>query len=122
MVPVGVIRNSVGLEWKAALAAGGKPVVTLLVDGYVEQRETFNIIVTSKAGDPNNIIMLGAHLDSVQQGAGINDDGSGTTALLEIMTALRYYRGYKNKVRFAFWGAEVCKEKKQKPRIFLLID
>lgn len=107
MVPVGVVRNEVGLAWKALLAAGGAPVVTLIVDAFIETRETFNIIVESKAGDPNNVIMLGAHLDSVQAGAGINDDGSGTSALLEILTALRYYRGYKNKVRFAWWGAEV---------------
>jgi Zn-dependent M28 family amino/carboxypeptidase len=49
--------------------------------------------------------MLGAHLDSVQAGAGINDDGSGSTLILEISRALEKY-GVKNKVRFAWWGAE----------------
>lgn len=37
---------------------------------------------------------------------GVNDDGSGTAALLEIATALRRYKGFANKVRFAWWGAE----------------
>jgi aminopeptidase Y len=50
--------------------------------------------------------MLGAHLDSVQQGPGINDDGSGSAALLELMGSFKKYKGFKNKVRFAWWGAE----------------
>jgi len=50
--------------------------------------------------------MLGAHLDSVAAGPGINDDGSGVTALLEIMSGFAEHTGYKGKVRFAFWAAE----------------
>lgn len=37
---------------------------------------------------------------------GVNDDGSGTAALLEIATSLMKYEGIVNKVRFAWWGAE----------------
>lgn len=37
---------------------------------------------------------------------GVNDDGSGTAALLEIATAFQKYKGLANKVRFAWWGAE----------------
>jgi len=44
-------------------------------------------------------------VSSVKAGAGINDDGSGTAGLLEIVDSLWYYR-VKNKVRFAWWGAE----------------
>ncbi|KAJ2989051.1 hypothetical protein NUW58_g3664 [Xylaria curta] len=50
--------------------------------------------------------MLGAHLDSVLAGPGVNDDGSGSSLLLELLTEFRYYQGYKNKVRFAWWGTE----------------
>lgn len=50
-------------------------------------------------------LQLGAHLDSVQAGPGINDDGSGTSLLLELFTALSKYKT-KNKIRFAWWGAE----------------
>jgi aminopeptidase Y len=96
----------VGLAWKARLAAGEDLVVNLLVDSVFEERESWNVIAETKDGDPNNVIMLGAHLDSVQAGPGINDDGSGTTAMIEIMTKIRYYRNLKNKVRIAFWGAE----------------
>ena len=49
--------------------------------------------------------MAGAHLDSVGQGPGINDNGSGSAALLE--TAVQMAKvNPRNKVRFAWWGAE----------------
>lgn len=106
MVPVAIIPLEVGTAWKGRLAAGEDVTVSLLVDAISETRETWNVIVETKQGDPNNVIMLGAHLDSVQEGPGINDDGSGTAALLEIMTAVRRYNGFPNKLRFAWWGAE----------------
>jgi Zn-dependent M28 family amino/carboxypeptidase len=46
--------------------------------------------------------MLGAHLDSVRQGPGINDNGSGVAVTLALAERLRGRRG----LRFAFWGAE----------------
>ncbi|KAH7353853.1 aminopeptidase Y [Plectosphaerella cucumerina] len=104
--PVGTIPLAVGQAWKARLAAGEEVVVRLYVDAIYEERETFNVISETKEGDPNNVIILGAHLDSVQQGAGINDDGSGSTALIEIMGSFKKYKGFKNKVRFIWWGAE----------------
>ncbi|GAW14405.1 hypothetical protein ANO14919_038070 [Xylariales sp. No.14919] len=106
LVPVGTIPLAVGEAWKGSLEAGEEVVVELYVDAIFEERKTWNIIAETKQGDPNNVIMLGAHLDSVQAGPGVNDDGSGTSLLMEIMTELRYYEGYPNKVRFAWWGAE----------------
>jgi Zn-dependent M28 family amino/carboxypeptidase len=56
--------------------------------------------------------MLGAHLDSVPAGPGVNDNGSGTSALLEIADGMAQLAKNKNKgsltnrVAFAFWGAE----------------
>lgn len=106
LVPVGLVAMDIGEAWKARLAEGEELVVTLLVDSIFEERETWNVIAETKEGDPNNVIMLGAHLDGVQAGPGINDDGSGTSALMEIMTSFRLYKGFPNKVRFAWWGAE----------------
>ncbi len=51
--------------------------------------------------------MAGAHLDSVPEGPGINDNGSGSATLLE--TALQMAElgiEPRNTVRFAWWGAE----------------
>ncbi|KAH8176693.1 peptidase family m28 domain-containing protein [Sarocladium implicatum] len=104
--PVGLVTYEVGTAWKERLAAGETLEVNLLVDSIFEDRPTWNIISETKEGDPNNVIMLGAHLDSVQAGAGINDDGSGSAALLELMGSFKKYKGFKNKVRFAWWGAE----------------
>ncbi|EGR45765.1 uncharacterized protein TRIREDRAFT_81087 [Trichoderma reesei QM6a] len=106
LVPVGVITEEYGKGWKARLAQGEVLKATLVVDSINEPRDSWNIIAETKEGDPNNVVMLGAHLDSVQAGAGVNDDGSGTAGLLELATAFRRYKGFANKVRFAWWGAE----------------
>jgi aminopeptidase Y len=106
LIPVGTITLEDGRAWKARLEKGEKMSVNLLVDAIFEVRESWNVIAETKEGDPNNVIFLGAHLDSVQAGAGINDDGSGSAALLEIITSFTKYKGFKNKVRFAWWGAE----------------
>jgi Zn-dependent M28 family amino/carboxypeptidase len=106
LVPVGVVPLEVGTAWKARLAAGEKLTATLLVDASFELRESWNVIAETKQGSPDNVVMLGAHLDSVQAGPGINDDGSGSSALLEIMTSFTKYDNFTNKVRFAWWGAE----------------
>ncbi|OLN95802.1 Aminopeptidase Y 1 [Colletotrichum chlorophyti] len=106
LVPVGLIPLENAEAWKVRLAAGETLEVTLLVDAIWDTRQTWNIISETKEGDPNNVIVLGAHLDSVQEGPGVNDDGSGTTALLEIAGSIKKYSGFKNKIRFIWWGAE----------------
>ncbi|PVI04838.1 Zn-dependent exopeptidase [Periconia macrospinosa] len=104
--PVGLISLQIGESWRSRISANETLTATLLVDSIFEPRSTWNVFVETAEGDENNVIMLGAHLDSVQAGPGINDDGSGVTAQIEIIKALRGFRGIKNKIRFAFWGAE----------------
>lgn len=70
-----------------------------------EKRSIDNVIAETRWGDPDNVVMVGAHLDSVYEGAGINDNGSGTAALLEMARLMKRAR-VTNKVRFAWWGAE----------------
>jgi Zn-dependent M28 family amino/carboxypeptidase len=65
----------------------------------------YNVIAESIDGDPNNVVMVGAHLDSVQRGPGINDNGSGSAAILEVAEQMAKVKP-RNKVRFAWWGAE----------------
>jgi Zn-dependent M28 family amino/carboxypeptidase len=64
-----------------------------------------NVLAESRDGDPNNVIMAGGHLDSVQRGPGINDNGSGSAALLEVAEQMAGVKP-RNKIRFAWWGAE----------------
>ena len=73
-------------------------------------RETVNIIADSPEGKiKGQTIVVGAHLDSVTDGPGINDNGSGSATILEIaeqLAALKYTNKLQRQVRFAFWGAE----------------
>ncbi|MUN08067.1 M28 family peptidase [Agromyces luteolus] len=80
-------------------------IVTVTVDFEAEVRSAYNVIAQTAIGDDGNVVMAGAHLDSVQDGAGINDNGSGSAALLE--TAIQMQKTKPNSaVRFAWWGAE----------------
>jgi hypothetical protein len=66
---------------------------------------TQNVIAETKGGDPNSVIVVGAHLDSVGTGSGINDNGSGSATILEIAEQLQRFHP-RNKVRFIWFGAE----------------
>jgi aminopeptidase S len=69
-------------------------------------RSCRNVIAQTRTGDPGRVVVVGAHLDSVRKGPGVNDNGSGVGALLEIATRLGGSPPIRNAVRFAFWGSE----------------
>jgi Zn-dependent M28 family amino/carboxypeptidase len=72
-----------------------------------EQRTTRNVVAETKGGSADRTVMLGAHLDSVPAGPGINDNGSGSAGLLTVALDLaRSHAKPANKVRFAWWSAE----------------
>jgi len=67
----------------------------------------WNLIADWPGGDPNHVLLTGAHLDSVEQGPGINDNGSGSATVLT--TALQVAKARlkpARHLRFAWWGAE----------------
>ena len=81
--------------------------VHLRADMIAETRPTRNVIAETPGGDPNRVIVVGAHLDSVTRGPGINDNGSGTGAILEIAEVFAAQaRVPRNKLRFMWYGAE----------------
>ena len=90
------------------LAAAGPVTVRVKVDGFInEDVLTNNVIAETPGGRADRTVVVGGHLDSVYEGPGINDDGSGVATMLETaeqMTAL----GIKpvNKVRFIFFSGE----------------
>lgn len=65
-----------------------------------------NVLAQTRTGDPGRVVMLGAHLDSVPEGPGVVDNGSGVAALLEIATRLGSEPAVQNAVRFAFFDHE----------------
>lgn len=77
-------------------------------DVVTEERTTWNVFAETGRGNASNVIMAGAHLDSVTEGPGINDNGSGSATILEVAEEMaKLPQGkIKNKVRFAWWGAE----------------
>jgi Iap family predicted aminopeptidase len=79
--------------------------VTLAVDAVSERRRTDNVIADTPGGAGTQVVMAGAHLDSVASGPGINDNGSGVATLLEAAEAIGA-RPPGARVRLAFWGAE----------------
>ena len=69
--------------------------------------ESVNVIAETPGGDPNRTVVIGAHLDSVPAGPGINDNGSGSAGILEIAeTFAAQQRTPRNKLRFMWYGAE----------------
>jgi Zn-dependent M28 family amino/carboxypeptidase len=70
-----------------------------------ESRPQVNVIAELPGANDNNVVMAGAHLDSVQAGPGINDNGSGSAVLLEVAEQIGKLRP-ENTLRFAWWGAE----------------
>ncbi|TGA99061.1 M28 family metallopeptidase, partial [Streptomyces sp. MZ04] len=90
---------------KAKLDAAG---FTTTVQQFTSSGATgYNLIADWPGGDPNKVLMAGAHLDSVTSGPGINDNGSGSAGVLE--TALAVSRAQlepTRHLRFAWWGAE----------------
>jgi Zn-dependent M28 family amino/carboxypeptidase len=66
---------------------------------------TFNVLAERTGTNDDNVVMAGAHLDSVLAGPGINDNGSGSAAILEVAEQLAHVK-LQNTVRFAWWGAE----------------
>lgn len=100
-IPVTSVTQAVGQQ----LAAIPGLVMRLKTDTFRGLATSHNVLAESRDGDPNNVVMVGAHLDSVNEGPGIQDNGSGSAAILE--TALQMAKVKpRNKVRFAWWGAE----------------
>lgn len=102
-IPVFGITYSLGQEFLSA------PNNTYHMAYEAELRTIFtsNLIAETTSGDPNNVVIIGSHLDSVDAGPGINDNGSGSSANLQI--ALQFTENVANpvnRVRFIWYGAE----------------
>ncbi|MBJ7518198.1 MAG: M20/M25/M40 family metallo-hydrolase [Solirubrobacteraceae bacterium] len=106
--PVGIPVVSVSFALGGELAQDGT-AARISTQTESQIRSTENVIgdlAPRNARKAGKTVVVGAHLDSVIDGPGINDNGTGTSAILEIAEQLA--RGQKpvNPVRFGFWGAE----------------
>ena len=114
-IPVYFISQAVGEQLTGLFVdETTPPVVTVSLNCPVEYYNVYtrNLIVETTAGDPNTVVVVGSHADSVPAGPGINDDGTGSASNLEIL--MQYSKMFagaaadriKNRVRFVFFGAE----------------
>ena len=105
-IPVFGASYEVGEAFLTAANRGGAEV-RFSARTVSRDRETSNVIAESPWGEEGRTVMIGAHLDSVPEGPGINDNGSGSAIVLEIALQMsRLEIEPRNRVRFAFWGAE----------------
>ncbi|MEV4255913.1 M28 family peptidase, partial [Spirillospora sp. NPDC049652] len=105
-IPLASISQQQADQLRAQADAGP---VTLRLDwrGRMVSGTTYNLIAETRSGDEGHVAVAGAHLDSVGEGPGINDNATAAAALLQ--TALRLapiQHAATNRVRFIWWGAE----------------
>jgi Zn-dependent M28 family amino/carboxypeptidase len=100
-IPVLSVTRSVGVQLR------GQPgPTTIKLNASAQSFRARNVIAQTKTGSATNVVMAGAHLDSVPEGPGINDNGSGVAAVLETAVQLGGSPSVQNALRFGFWGAE----------------
>jgi Zn-dependent M28 family amino/carboxypeptidase len=108
-IPAVISSFALGKELYDAVKAGENVTADLSTFGTQQERLFPQVIAETKGGDKNNVLVVGAHLDSVPAGPGINDDGSGTALLLAQAEAIAKKHNGENlrqKIRFGWWGAE----------------
>ncbi|GGM58274.1 amidohydrolase [Longimycelium tulufanense] len=101
-IPTGGISKVDG----EALSQRAGASATLDLRELSEERTSKNVIAETRTGRKNNVVMAGAHLDSVTEGPGINDNGTGSAVLLETALKMGSSPRVNNALRFAWWGAE----------------
>ncbi len=106
-IPAVLSSFAVGEELWNAYEPNQNPTVHLATNGVLTPHFYPQVIAETKRGNPNHVVMAGAHLDSVQPGPGINDDGSGTSWQLELAEQLgKAGTPPRNKIRFMWFGGE----------------
>ena len=106
-IPVVGTSFAIGEEL-ATLLAGGEVSIRLKTDTLIElDVPTKNIIAETPTGRTDRVIVAGAHVDSISDGPGVNDNGAGAAAMLETAQQMAEQDiTPRNAVRFAWWGAE----------------
>jgi Zn-dependent M28 family amino/carboxypeptidase len=100
-VPVAVVSG-----YGASALAGNTAPIRLVLDAENVNITSRNVLAQTETGSPNEVVMVGAHLDSPRDGPGINENGTGVAAVLETALQLGPLAPVNDAVRFVFWGAD----------------
>src|SRR6476646_7189812 len=104
-IPVLFTSYAIGTQLLGEYVPGTGPVLTIDVKIIDDpNRSDWNVIADSRGGDPNNILVVDAHLDAIY-GAGMLDNASGSAAILDIAQQLKN-TNTRNKLRFIWFGGE----------------
>lgn len=95
----------VGASFADGVALAAEGSTAFLSAPPSETRTDFNVLAELPGKNADNVVMAGAHLDSVVQGPGIQDNGSGSAALLELALLISKHQP-ENTLRFGWWAAE----------------
>jgi hypothetical protein len=104
-IPVlGVVSHAVGAELSRAYETGESPATRLDIRTRTKSDIDYNVIADSPFGDPDHIVVVDAHLDSIY-GAGMLDNASGSATILELALKLAHTQT-RNRLRYIWFGGE----------------
>jgi hypothetical protein len=95
----------IAITFEVALELANTTSCRIFVNNSLVDLESYSVIAESRTGDPNHVVLVGAHLDSANTGPGIEDNGTGAAALVEVALGMAKLHPTR-RLRFAWWGAE----------------
>jgi hypothetical protein len=101
---IGALSYAWGASLVAQIRAGQAPQVRIDVHTQNKSDTDYNVIADSPYGDPDHVVVVDAHLDSIY-GAGILDNGSGSATILEVARNLAH-TPTRNRLRYIWFGGE----------------
>lgn len=106
-IPVVGLSFADGAALYAGAQAGAVTVHVTTSTENIAAATTSNVIAETPGGNADKVLVVGAHLDSVAAGPGINDNGSGSATILETALQIKKLKlAPRQKIRFIFFGAE----------------
>lgn len=100
-IPAVIVGKTAGQRLRAQPGA-----TSISINAGIRTVRTHNVVAQTKTGSTHDVVAVGAHLDSVPAGPGINDDGSGVAAVLQTALQMGSSPPIRHAVRFGFWAAE----------------
>jgi Zn-dependent M28 family amino/carboxypeptidase len=101
------VTFALGQELYNLAQAGTPATLHFKSDNNITQRIDYDILAETPNGDPTRVLQVGAHIDGVAAGPGVNDDGSGTAMNLAIAhQILKLGINLKYKIRFGWFSGE----------------
>jgi hypothetical protein len=101
---IGMASSAIGADLAQRYAGHSAPTVHLDVRTQRRSGQDYNLIADSPFGDPNHVVVVEGHLDSIF-GAGILDNASGSATILEIALNMAKTPTH-NQLRYIWFGGE----------------